>query len=150
MSALRNELVDAVFEQYPVDAILTCDSDVLLEPEGAEKLLSVDADLVCAPVRNGDRAYDVFTYIDRGLHRGRITRDDTRSSRVIPVASGGAALLIHRRCWDAGLRYEPSPQSENPGLGNAAKRLGLKYRCHLGVRTVHWMEKDKAYDSHGE
>lgn len=156
MARMRNSAVKEAFTAFsgvlgePIEAVLSVDSDVILAADGAERLGLIKRDLVCAPVRNGDEAYDVFFHYSNSRMTWTWLIEDSiaRDNETVRVHSGGACVLIRAGAWNSGLRYEAHEACENVGLGECAKKMKLDYVCNLSVRSSHWMSPSQVHQSH--
>jgi GT2 family glycosyltransferase len=146
------------------------DSDVLPEPDCLALLLAADKDVVAAPVRNGEKAWNFMTGEMGGVpYRDAIAHwvlmeamADSEHYGPFLVSLLGACTLVRRAVLDTWVgvdpavgvdaphqppqplvRFAPHPRGEDLAFCAAARAAGYQLFVEPRARCAHWMDPDK-------
>ena len=118
--------------------IFSIDSDILLEPETLNRLLSHNKDICSALIWNNHAGptnlYNILRKNRNGYYKV-IEREFDK--RLIEVDITGACYLIHRRVIDSGVRYSYHDWGEDFGFSISAQDKDFKLYCDTETRCWH-------------
>jgi len=118
--------------------LFSIDSDILVEPETLNKLLSRKKDICSALIWNNHAGptnlYNILRKNRSGYYKviEREFEDD-----VIEVDVTGACYLINRNVIDSGVRYSHHTWGEDFGFCIAAQKKGFEIFCDTTQRPYH-------------
>ena len=118
--------------------LFSVDSDILVEPETLNKLLSRQKDICSALVWNNHSGptnlYNILRWNGRRYYK--VIEHDFEGD-LIEVEITGACYLIRRRVIDSGVRYSYHTHGEDFGFCIQAKDKGFKLFCDTTQRPYH-------------
>jgi GT2 family glycosyltransferase len=169
LASVRNRWIERALAQWPQATHLwMVDSDVLPEPDCLALLLAADKDVVAAPVRNGEKAWNFMSGYRH--HEGSVEpvrmpgEAEMLAAGALPfeVALLGACTLVRRAVLDTWIgvdpavgvntphqppqplvRFAPHPRGEDLAFCAAARAAGYQLFVEPRARTAHWMDPDK-------
>jgi GT2 family glycosyltransferase len=166
LASVRNRWIERALAQWPQATHLwMVDSDVLPEPDCRELLLAADKDVVAAPVRNGENAWNFMRLSDLSTSEPRRSpADEMALSQETPAAVTllGACTLVRRAVLDTWVGVDPAvgvdvphqppqplvrfashPRGEDLAFCAAARAAGYQLWVEPRARCAHWMDPDK-------
>lgn len=155
---LRNRLMDIVFNELKADYMLSIDSDILAYPRIVKNLLQFEKDVISCLVFND--LHFSKPNLDPSAHASNILRRDRPNHfiHIKPIAfnmlqtveSTGACVLMSKKVYDLGIRYDHNSQGEDQGFALHCIDKGIKQYCHTRV-LPHLMSRQvlKEYINNG-
>lgn len=150
LSDARNDLLSLAFGEEEADALLTIDSDILVEPEIAQKLAG--SVIAAAPVRNSPaarcmnflwRSHDGYT---RRMADHYVMGYPLLGNVPIRVDLVGACVWIPRSVWEKGVRYNGTDEPrvlEDLSFAEACRAAMVPQWVVPGIRTEHFMDRTR-------
>lgn len=149
LAGLRNRLLEW-FLATGADFLMSVDSDVIVQPDTFEKLLSTATHLrtsgiVGAPICNvagqllDGHTPGNFMVLENGAYRHPSTYP---MAGDYAVDLTGAVYLIPRWVIEQGARYGNSPQGEDVPFCASAKELGCRIYMNMDARCEHRMVRE--------
>lgn len=140
LANLRNILVER-FLQTDNDYLFSVDTDILVPPDGLQRLLNhrrpICSMLLCnEDGPRGQRAHNIMQRDDMGVYRHLLK---WAPGTLIRVDLTGAVYLIHRSVLEAGVRYAAFPSGEDIPFCLDAQRRGFTLWCDTSLTPVHAM-----------
>jgi cellulose synthase/poly-beta-1,6-N-acetylglucosamine synthase-like glycosyltransferase len=125
------------------DYFFSVDSDVLLNPDDLNQLLSHNKDVVSAVLFNGVKDnidyYNIFKMTNQG-YRPFKTSFLNNYSGLVEVDVTGACYLISKKVLNAGVKYGNYPAGEDGYFCRKAQSKGFKLYADTTVRPVHLLD----------
>lgn len=139
LSQLRNMLLTKGSE---FDYLFSIDSDILVNPEDLNFLLSAQKDVVSGIIENGTGIFNLMTIKLKGHLSHYKTWHDEKQD-IFEVDVNGAVTLISKKVCET-CKYSFNDRGEDIGFAQNVQQNGFRLYAHKKVRPQHIMTKEIA------
>lgn len=133
----RNQLLDIVFGDLGADKMLSLDSDIISYPDIVYDLLSFRKDIISCYVWNDlhfkkpEDPIHIGNIMEKvGNTYGHIPSDRIRPNRLMRVDLTGAVAMIDKKVYNAGVRYSAARTGEDEGFCRDTEEKGFMLYCY--------------------
>lgn len=150
LACLRNKVIDKVLEINEIEWLFNVDSDILLNPEDLNILITSNHDIVSGIINN-DAIRNPHLEISKGAacnllnfdEHGKayhITQWKDDDDDLMSVECTGAIAIYRKKIFEnPDLRYSFSEQGEDIAFFKKIKECGIKTYAHKNCKPAHIM-----------